>query len=170
MTSKLSVLFFALCAFAFAPQTAQAQTQLEIGPRLGYELDELEALSVGADVRASTVALPFQINGTFDFYFPDEDDFGGDISLFQLTLNGLFEFNVNNQVFTPYFGPGLSLTRISAEAGPFENSESELGLNLVGGAEFGFGNLRPFAQAQFTVGGDIEPLLIVGGLLFRLGQ
>lgn len=169
-TTKLFAALLLFLAMSAAPNAAQAQAQIEIGPRVGYEVDELEALSIGGDIRASTVALPFQINGTFDYYFLDEDDFGGvDVNMFQLTLNGLFELGINNQVFTPYFGPGISLTRVSADAGPFEDSDSELGLNLVGGAEFGLGNLRPFVQAQFTVGGDIEPVSVVGGLLFSIG-
>ncbi len=166
---KKLTLFSLLLTFGllFGAQRAQAQAQIQVGPRVGYELNDYEALSVGADVRISTLALPVQINPTFDYYFLDDSDFGGvDVSLIQFAANALYQFGFNNQVFTPYAGPGLSYSRFSAEAGGFDGSESDIGLNLVGGAEFGVGNLNAFAQAEFVVGGDAQPVKVVGGLLF----
>lgn len=182
----LSVLF-ALLLLA-APSPTQAQTTFELGPRVGYEVDQLEEVSLGADLRVSTVQLPFQLNGTFDYYFASDDfdiddfdegdereeAFTGAENVFRFTANGLYQFGFDNQVFTPYAGPGLSVTRISysdESVDFFEDdaNTTELGLNVVGGAEFRLGNLRPFVQAEFVVSGNAEPAQVTGGLLFNVG-
>ena len=164
-----SAALFALLVLLAVPQT-KAQAQIELGPRVGYDIDQLEELSIGADLRVSTIALPVQINGTFDYYLLG-DEYGG-LDVFRFTANGLYQFGIDNQYFTPYAGPGLSLTRLSInDDGSFGNvnaSETELGLNLVGGAQFSVGALKPFAQAEFVVGGDYEPVQITGGLLFTI--
>lgn len=181
-----STALFALFAllFAAAPQAAQAQTTFELGPRAGFEVNDIESFVLGGDLRVSTVALPFQLQGAFDYYFVDDDDFRGvDASVYRFTANALYEVNFGeNEVFTPYFGPGISITRLSVEASDdlpgdadFDDSESDVGLNVVGGAEFevanlGFGAVRPFVQAEFVpLGGDIQPFQVTGGLLFSLG-
>ncbi len=167
---KLTLLsLFLSLGLLMGADRAQAQAQIQVGPRIGYELSDFEALFVGADVRISTPALPVQINPTLDYYFlEDTEIFGTEISqsLLQLTVNALYQFGINNEVFTPYAGGGLSYLRISAEANGESSSDSDVGLNLVGGAEFGVGQLKAFAQAEFVVGGDANPLKITGGVLF----
>ena len=164
---KRSLLFpiasLALLFLVAAVPQAQAQAQIEIGPRVGYEIDDIEALTLGGDVRVSSFVLPVQINGSVDYFFLDEGTYG-DASLLKFAVNGLYQFGFANQLFTPYAGPGLSITRFSNG-----NSETDLGLNAVGGAEFGFGALRPFAQAELVLLGDTEPVQITAGLLFTIG-
>lgn len=152
--------------------TAHAQTSFVIGPKVGYEIDIFEALAVGADLRIGTPSLPVMINPSFDYYFLDDNGFG-DRSAYQITVNALYNFGFNNQVFTPYAGAGVAITRSSVETerGDVEVSDAtDVGANLVGGAVFGFGGLRPFVQAQLTVGGDVQPVTLAGGLLFAFGR
>lgn len=172
-TTSFFTALLLLLALSAAPNDARAQAVIEVGPRVGYEIDDFEALTIGADVRVSTVTLPFQVNGTFDYYFADELA-GTDLNVFQITGNALYEFGINNQLFTPYAGPGLSITRVSFDSAlpddsDFSASDTDLGLNLVGGAEFGVRNLKAFAQASFVVGGSFEPVNITGGVLFGIG-
>jgi hypothetical protein len=161
-------LLFALAIVIFA-QSAFAQ--FKIGPRVGYELDEVGAFAIGADVRFSPPALPIAINPTFDYYFVDKDA-TGDASLWQANINALYDFGIANQVFTPFVGVGLALTNVSlGSRSAFGVSESgtSAGANILVGAEFGFGAMRPFVQAQTTLGGDLQTATIAGGLLFSLG-
>jgi len=178
-----AALLAVLLAAAAPQQQARAQAQIELGPRVGYEIEQLNELSVGADLRASAAALPFQVNGTFDYYFVSEefdasdfDDgderenaFIGAERGFRFTANALYEAGLDNQYFTPYFGPGLSVTRISYVDEFGDDSTTDLGLNAVGGAEFGLGGLRPFVQAEFVLLGDAEPVQLTAGLLFNVG-
>lgn len=181
MTNRLPLAaLFALALLAATP-SAQAQTTFELGPRVGYEVDQINGFSLGADLRVSTTQLPFQINGTFDYYFTDDDQVvggAGNPTVLKFAANGLYEFSFEqNEVFTPYFGPGLSVISVSGDNGDDgdDAGETDVGLNVVGGAEFeaadfGFGTVRPFAQAEFVpLGGDVQPFQITGGLLFRLG-
>lgn len=150
---------FALLLLAAAPQ-ARAQTTVEVGPRAGLEINDPEALVLGGDLRVDAATLPFQVQGTFDYYLDSSD-------AYRFTANGLYEVRYENELFVPYFGPGLSVTRFA--------DDTDVGLNVVGGAEFevanlGFGAVRPFVQGSFVpLGGEVQPFQVTGGILFELG-
>lgn len=164
MKLKLSIIAaLAALVLVFSPQQADAQA-IEIGPRIGYEVDDWDALFVGADARFGVGALPVRINPYFDYYFLDD---AGPIeqSLVQFGANALYEFGIANQAFTPYAGAGLAFSRYSWG----DNSNTEAGLNLLFGSRFGFGSVRPFIQANVTVG-DYDFFSVQGGLLFPIGM
>ena len=184
-TSLASTALLALLLLTAAPQ-ARGQAQIELGPRVGYEIDQLNAFALGGDVRVSTAALPVQLNGSVDYFFLDDASFsdgaGNSLeasqNLLKFAVNGLFQFGIDNQYFTPYAGPGLSITRYSVDSDADidgqgvdlrSGSETDVGLNAVGGAEFGVGGLRPFVQAEFVLLGDYEPVQFTAGLLFDVG-
>ena len=152
----------------FGLEQAQAQTQIEIGPRAGFDLaGNVEEFFIGFDSRFALSNFPVLLNGTFDYYFVDGFD------LWQLSFNALYEFGVDNQSFSPYAGAGIGISRVSSDLdqgvlGGIDDSTNDLGLNLIGGATFGVGNLKPFAQAQITFG-DVELFALTGGLLFSIG-
>ena len=152
----------------FGMQQAQAQTQIEIGPRLGFDIaGDVEEFFIGFDSRFGLASFPVILNGAFDYYFVDNVDF------WQLSANALYEFGIDNQAFTPYAGAGLSITRVSADVGDAlfgaDASSTDLGLNAIGGAVFGVGKLKPFVQAQITFG-DVDLFTIAGGILFTVGS
>lgn len=153
-----------LLILAISTERVEAQTSFELGPKIGYEVDDLESIFIGADARIGMAALPVTINPYFDYYFLDIDN----VSLFQLGANALYEFGIANQMFTPYAGAGLAISRFSYDVSGVD-SETEMGLNLLFGSTFGFGQMRPFVQAQITVG-DADFFSVAGGLLFRLGN
>ena len=153
-----SVLFALLL---FGAGQAQAQRVIEIGPRAGIDIDALNDPFIGLDVRVSTVSLPVVINPTFDYYLTE-----GDVNFYQLSGNALYEFGIDNQVFTPYSGLGLGISRASFDG----EGNTDFGLNVIGGAAFRVGALKPFVQAQLTLLGDADLTTLGGGVLFRLGQ
>lgn len=160
---KLTLALLGLLTLALVSD-ARAQTSIQIGPRVGYELDTVEELFIGADARLGFVALPVQANGAFDYFFVD----GG--SYWQIDANALYPFIMDNAVFTPYVGAGLALTHLSVDNSDF--SETEAGLNIVGGATFGAPAFpaRPFIHARVTfAGGDFDDTAsLAAGLLFDL--
>lgn len=164
MRKLLTCSAFAVLLLLAATPDAHAQAAVDLGVRGSYEVDAIESPALGVDARISTIGLPVVINPAFDYYFVDEDEVDA-ASFFQFTTNALYEFGYENQVFTPYAGPGLSISRASNGS-----SDTDLGLNLVAGARFGLGSLTPFIQAQFALGGDYEPAAISAGLLFRVSQ
>jgi hypothetical protein len=160
------------------PMASQAQTSFKIGPRVGIPLGDVSDaggnLFVGADARITSEGLPVVINPSLDFYLMD--DYGSantqvSQSIIAVDVNGLYEFGIDNQAFTPYAGGGLAITRWSVDwpsgtGSQFDPSTTEVGLNLVGGARFPLGSLEPFAQLNATIGGDIQRLGVTGGVLF----
>lgn len=154
---KKTVLLAALGLASFGvSQTASAQSQFGIGG--GYDLDR-EAAFAGAQARVSTASLPVRINPGVDYYFVDN------ATLFQFNLNALYDIGAGNTTtFTPYVGAGLGLAYGKVEG--FDEGETDAGLNLIFGAEFGQNSrLRPYAQAQLTVG-DGTAVSVGGGVLF----
>ena len=160
--------FLLLLALASGVRTVQAQpVEAEFGPRLGFDIGgDFEEFFIGADGRLSFASLPVLINPAFDFYFIE-----GDASFFQLSANVLYEFDIPNPMVKPYVGGGIGLARFSVDTDNarliqnIDATDTDAGLNLIGGATFSAGTLKPFAQAQITFG-DFDLFTITGGLLF----
>ena len=157
-----TIALLGLGAFMTAPAQAQSTgapgTQVEIGPRVGFDVGDVEELFIGLDARINDARFAVTAHPALDVYFTE----GG--SLVQLNLNALYDFDIENTGLFPYAGGGLGFSFVSDGGG------SDVGLNLVGGARFASDNIfTPFAQAQFTVG-DIDFFALSGGLLFRLGS
>lgn len=155
-----AVLIFALVF----PLEAEAQTQFELGPRLGIDAGDIEEVFIGADARISSPVLPVTVNPTFDYYFTPDN-----LTFWALSGNALYPFGVNNQRFTPYAGAGLGLYRRSVDLQTQSVSNTDLGLNLLFGLEFPLESVRPFVEAQYTpvFADDSYNLFTVkGGLLF----
>lgn len=144
---------------AHAQSTDAPGTQIEVGPRVGFDVGDLEELFLGVDARINNARFPVTVQPALDVYFIE----GG--SLVQLNLNALYDFEIEDTGFFPYAGGGLGFSFVNNGG-----SSSDVGLNLVGGARFASDNIfTPFAQAQFTIG-DIDFFALSGGLLFRLGS
>lgn len=156
------VLLVAAC-IAFSPHAAaqqdatappEGQTQVYVGPRLGFDLGDVEELFVGVDARIHNTAFPIVVQPALDVYLQEGS------SLIQLNVNALYPFAIEDVGFQPYAGGGLGFS--------FVNDRSDVGLNVVGGALFESDSpITPFAQAQITVG-DIDFFALSGGILLRL--
>ncbi len=152
--------------------TQTSKAQVSFGPRLGVPLGDLDGadLYVGADARFNTPALPVVPNASFDYYLTGADNF----SVITVDLNALYPFEGSGMSFLPYGGAGLGITRSSSEftdpvsGNTRTSSDTEVGINLIGGLQFQTGSLKPFAQLNFTVGGDVTRFGLTGGLLFGI--
>lgn len=182
---KLRSLFALLFVLTLGVQEASAQFGL--GVRGGYNLDaftesglEEGAFALGGEARFGLGALPVILNPGAEYTFTGLDN----VTVLQFDANVLYPFGLNNSTFTPYVGAGLGVTRVSTdtEVGliQIEDSETDFGLNIIGGASFGFGAIQPFAQARITLGEHLAYLnedgeggagyALQAGLLFNLGQ
>ena len=155
-----------------APSTVRGQIGIEVGPRIGLDVKDIEEAFIGAEARLSTPRLPVQINPTLDYYLISDgvNANGALVStvLFQLGANALYPFSMGDSALSPYVGGGLSLAFISVSGVAIEDeSASEIGLNLIAGSTFVVGNFKPFAQVQITVG-DAEFLTLGAGVLFSI--
>lgn len=163
---KLVANLVLLSVITVAPVAAQT-TGLSIAPRVGYDVGgDIEEAFVGVEARTGIGDLPVLFNAAFDYYFAEDP-----LTFFQLALNALYEFGVDNQAFTPYAGAGLSINRVSVDIDtPFgggDVSSTDVGFNILGGAWIEMNAVRPFAQVQYTVS-DFDLLTIAVGVMFSL--
>lgn len=166
MNSRLlATILFLVTVFSTVP-TAGAQARIEASPRLGFDLvGDVEEFFVGLDARIRLVAAPVILNPAFDYYFTE-----GNLNVYQFSANVLYPIRYPGM--RPYVGAGIGISRISLDRdgrrfGTFERSDTDVGLNLIAGAVFRTGNMRPFVQGQITFG-DLDLFTVAGGLLFRL--
>lgn len=182
---KRLVLTLVSALFLVAASPLSSQAQFKVGPRATIALSDLSDagadFAIGADARydlSESVDAPIQLSGAFDFYFADDQQVPGanqsvGQTIFTVDLNGHYMFPVEGTV-SPYAGAGIGITSSSTDEVEVNNvtvgggSTTDTGLNIVGGAEFEAGSLRPFVEGQITVGGDIDRFGITGGLLFPL--
>jgi hypothetical protein len=151
---------------ATGARPALASAQVLLGPQAGYDYDLREAF-LGAGLRipfgarigpSSLVANP----GLQSYPF-----LGSGKSFWVVNLDVIYP--VPAGPVEPYVGLGLLLSRASVDLGVFGTRiDSEIGMNLKGGAVFGRADIvRPFAEALFRLA-DSSTLLLKGGLLLVL--
>ena len=130
------------------------------------DVDFLEGGDFGLGVRSefgtSTLALVL----SFDYYFPESDL--TDINFYELNANLAFTFPFEG--FRPYIGGGVGIARLSFDEDFFVDSETQTGVNILGGLKFGGGGITPFVEARYVIYGDDEAFanrfVLTGGILF----
>lgn len=152
------------------PFTAQrAEAQFSFIPYLGYNLDA-EKLLIGVGTEFDfPVAAPVDlgIRPAVEYMFVD------DMTWLQINGDVIARFG-SNPSLKPYAGAGLAILYTSFDCeGPSEfcdmidTSNTDVGLNLLGGAQFGTGFAQPFVQGRFTMK-DGSAFSILGGVVLAL--
>jgi len=146
-----------IAAFAFAPR-AEAQAfgaNLSWGDDTDFGLGARVAFPIGGSVGQKGI----KGLATFDYFFPDGFDF------WEITGNGVYDISTSGSA-SPYVGAGLTFARSSVSVSGFSASNSEVGLNLLGGARFApTGNVQPFVEARFQIR-DGSQFVLSGGVYF----
>lgn len=109
--------------------------------------------------------------GSFDYFFPDCDNAltGFDCSYWE--LNAGLAIPLASASLDPYVGAGLNLARVSFDYDgnvprvDVDASETEVGLNLLGGLRFPLGSVSAFGEGRFELGGGEQLVLTFGVLL-----
>ncbi|MBT8399541.1 MAG: hypothetical protein KJO98_03615 [Rhodothermia bacterium] len=158
-----SLLFVGFLALTSQSVFGQGRPTVDLGVRLGTDLGgDIEDEFLGVDARIGIPSLPVVINPAFDFYFtPDPVDF------FQFSVNALLALNTAAlPTIAPYVGAGLGISRFSADVdtgfGDFSASDTDIGINLIGGGAITVGSVKPFAQVQLTIGNPDLVTLAIG--------
>jgi opacity protein-like surface antigen len=147
----------------------RAHAQVRFGANLSWADDA--DLGIGARVGfgIGSVSRRQPIEGvvSFDYFFPDDAGTGADVTYWEINANGIYKFAASGGSLAPYIGAGLNYARGSvAISGIGSGSESDVGLNLLGGIRFNTSrSLQPFAEARIELGGG-EQLVLAGGFLF----
>ncbi len=101
--------------------------------------------------------------GSFDYFFPSVgEDFAGreaDPSYWEVNANGVYKLTIQGSSIRPYAGAGINIAHSSggfgSDLGEFgsldvaSDSSTKVGLNVLGGALFGRGKTKFFAEMKF---------------------
>lgn len=142
----------------FGGREASAQLQFGVHASVATETD----LGLGGRLLFGLEQFVIGMEGiaSLDYFFPDNSDYW--------ELNGNIVVPVPiTEGFEPYLGGGLNLGFFSFEEDPGgtgDNTDTEIGLNLVGGMKFATTNFRPFLEVRGTIAGA-EQLVFTGGIL-----
>ena len=167
MKRFLSIFALGAALLLAQPLESQAQAAIDVGIRGGGDLGDVEGLFVGGEVRVSTFALPVIIAPGINYYFVEEGTF------LQFDANALYEFGVDNQVFTPYAGAGVGVSYanevlVDDDDGSADfYDETDIGANILFGLFLGTGQLRPYAQVRTKLFGSINVTTASAGVLYR---
>jgi hypothetical protein len=141
---------------------AALAAQVNLGGQASWADDA--DLGLGARVAVGLPAVPLEAIGSFDYFFPD-----GDVDYWEINANVAYSFSLPASPVTPYAGGGLSYAHVSADLPTGGSaSDSEVGLNVLGGVKFSLPRLQPFAEARVELGGG-EQFVLTGGLMFNIG-
>lgn len=148
----------------FGPQLAWGDnTDFGVGGRVEFGLGDLVGLEEApfADIFGQATAT---------FFFPDCGGgfFGGgtgvDCSFFEIAASAAVPFDLDED-FTPYAGAGLHLGRFGVSSGGTSDSETKLGLGLLGGVKFPLGGVNAFAEGKINLG-TYDQVVLQFGVLF----
>jgi len=156
------------CLSVLALSTADLHGQVRFGAQASYGDDTDFGLGVRltSSLRSLFPRTPIAFHGSFDYFFPDEGGSGVDLTYWEINPNVVYLVPVRNSTLGPYVGGGLNIAYASVDVGFGSESDTELGLNLVGGLQFGTATrLRPYVEVRLTVSGG-DQFVLTGGLLF----
>lgn len=148
---------------ALAPATASAQVGFVVQGQYG---SDYEAVGIGGGVSFGLGSLTAEhgVRGeaTFDYFLVDDP-----LNAWEINANVLYDIPSTPGL---YVGAGINYANFSLDDAEFcepfcdFGSDSEIGLNLLGGWNFS-GAKGPFVMARFALGGG-EQLYVGGGYRF----
>lgn len=152
-----------LCAAVLLSLPVAANAQVGLAPQLSLADDADLGLGARVALRLPTVA-PLEVTGAFDFFFPDEDN----LDYWELNANVNYLLTVAESLFLPYVGGGLNIARFKVDTPSGSFSDSEIGLNLLGGVRYMGTAAAPYAEVRVEVDGG-DQVVFTAGLMFNVG-
>lgn len=148
--------------FALALAAGGSEAQVRFGGQLNVADDTDFGLGPRVAVDFEELGPRFQVIGTWDIYFPDEEG----LDYWELNGNLVYRFDLREtDAVVPYGGGGLNIARFDREGQPGGDVDTtELGLNVLAGAEFPLTSVTPFVELRVTAEGS-EQLYLTGGIL-----
>jgi hypothetical protein len=174
---RCALLVAGLGLFCLAPRAAEAQvsfgphiawgddTDFGVGGTINFGLGNAFGIEDGA------FANLFGSVGATYFFFDCTPGFNLDsvnCTYYEINGNLAVPFTIEGSSIQPYVGAGIGLAHGSYSYplfGEFDYSNTDVGLNILGGIFFPLGGLKGFAQGKFELSGG-EQFVLSGGILF----
>lgn len=146
---------------------ASAPAEIDFGGQLVYGDDA--DLAIGGRVEIDTPELLEESRLALDFnwFFPDDPP-GADLTFWEANLNWLHQVGPDggDTAASYYLGGGLNFAYSSVDFDDGDDdSEKDLGVNLLGGIQLPLGPLTGIGELRITIAGS-EQYTIGVGLLF----
>jgi opacity protein-like surface antigen len=161
------VLVILVLALMLVPACAQADNDhvgfRGWGPRIGLTVDP-DQVHFGMHLDFGNFAERVRFQPNFELGLGDH------VTVAALNFEGAYRFRSNWAAWTPYAGGGLGLNFVSwdDEYARGDNSDTELGLNILGGVERGLSNGdRFFAEIKFGLGDSPDFKFTVGWTFYH---
>ena len=166
MRSKATfgVMILAL-ALALAPGFAAAQDDAGPGGDLGFRgWGPRVGLTSGPDQVHVGLHMDYGVFGPRVRFQPNvEVGFGDNLTLAAFNFEAAYRFRDRWDAWTPYLGGGIGLNWYNYDNGPYDNSDTDFGMSVLGGIERGLKNGNRFfleaklgladsPDAKFTAG------------------
>lgn len=138
-----------------------------VDPGLGLGVRAIVGLGLADEEGGEQTALgALSAVASVDRFFPD----CGRQDCSQWELNGNLVLPIfATRGFTPYLGAGLGFSRLSVEDDGTEGgaeTDTEVGLNLLGGVRYTGMRLTTFGELRQNVGAGEDPFYVTVGVLF----
>ena len=166
MKTPPTILMAAALAVALIPAFALAGPDTDVGfrgwgPRVGLSLNP-DQVYFGAHLDFGNFA------GHVRFQPNLELGFGDHLKLFTVNAEAAYRFSSQWDVWTPYLGGGVGANIKSYDAGGHNNSQTDLGVNLLGGLEKGLsGGDRFFIEAKVSLNDVPDAKIAVGWTFYH---
>ncbi len=159
---KVMIAVVAMAA-ALTVRSAEAQTAttraFQFGPQIDWGTDTdfgIGGRFVWTGLGETIAVRGLEGVGSFDVFFP-----GDGLNYWELNANITYPLTIPSAPrISPYFGGGLNIAHAS-DGG----SETDVGVNVLGGTRFGIGILQAFVEGRLELHSGSQ-FVITFGLLF----
>jgi hypothetical protein len=166
MKNPPMTLMAAALAVALIPALALAGPDTDVGfrgwgPRVGLSLNP-DQFYFGAHLDFGNFARHVRFQPNLELGFGDH------LKLFTVNAEVAYRFSSEWDVWTPYLGGGVGANIKSYDAGGHNNSQTDLGVNLLGGIEKGLsGGDRFFIEAKVSLNDVPDAKIAVGWTFYH---
>ncbi|MGI9628999.1 MAG: hypothetical protein ACR2QM_19365 [Longimicrobiales bacterium] len=165
---RWAVLF--LLAVGLTGPSALSAQLVAIAPQVSFGDEADLGFGVRAAFEAPSFSPNIEVHLGFDLFFPDDPP-GVDIGYMEANANVIRYFRVSDTpTLLPYLGAGFNFGRTSQSQDGISfssTSNTELGVNMLGGVRFNLSSYDPFLEVRLQLGGG-EQAVATTGLRFPI--
>jgi hypothetical protein len=131
------------------------------GPRVGLSLNP-DQIYFGAHLDFGNFANHIRFQPNLEL------GFGDNVKLFTVNAEAAYRFSAQRNVWSPYLGGGVGANIKSFDNASGNNSQTDLGVNLLGGIEKGLSNgNRLFIEAKVSLNDVPDAKVAVGWTFYH---